>query len=65
MGMMVKDISGNGNHGTLIGFPNPRATCPEESAHPELWEGLCDRGGIWHLAENGSWSLDFNGRGSP
>ena len=53
-----KNLSGHGNHGMLVGFS--AATRPEESAHPELWEGLSWNGGVWHHGDGG-WSLDFDG----
>lgn len=40
-------------------FPVSPARRPEESLHPELWEGLHDpfgRGGYWHKID-GEWKL--------
>ena len=37
-----------------------KATRPEESRYPDLWEGLHDpfgKGGIWHKDEYGRWAL--------
>lgn len=36
--------------------PNEFARTPDESQYPELWEGFCDQGGVWHKS-NGKWEL--------